>query len=240
MTQGYLRNAYERIKGVFSQNDKIQTADFNFLKAVVAKLPSKYEYLAKQVSPEFLLGKKVNTLGEAGTYTLILDAGLAEAFCNRDLVRFFILKGIRIWDAAINDYAEVELHILEGMLAGFKVISDYSLLDFENIVTTELFEKSFPAVDQEELSMLIGKPDRNIAAALDLSSTFKIELPEGTFYTIKNLGDGNYLAIKTSGQIYSLIHDPYELRFLFESKEVLFQALQNGNFKTEEYIERKA
>jgi len=74
---------------------------------------------------------------------------------------------------------------------------------------------------------------------LEIESTFKIEIPEGKFYVIKDLEDGNYLSMDENGAVYGMIHDPYEIEKLFDSKEAFFKALESGKFSISRYYENK-
>jgi hypothetical protein len=125
------------------------------------------------------------------------------------------------------------------MLAGFTVTSKYRDLDFSRIDVTRIKEKHFKDEDKEELSKILGKIDKDLLSQLDVEDTFKIEIEEGEFYVIKNLGDGNYLSITKQGAIYGMIHDPYEVELLFENKEDFFKALSTGKFDIQEYYRSK-
>ena len=41
------------------------------------------------------------------------------------------------------------------------------------------------------------------------------------------------------GAVYGMIHDPYEVEKLFDSKESFFEALKSGEFSISEYYEKK-
>ena len=223
----------------FRKRNRIKQEDYRFLRAVVTTLPSKYSFLVGQVSEEFILNKKVNTLGDKGTYSLILNAELESKFSNKSLPYFFILKDIYIWNEVQKAFDQIELHVLEGMLAGFKIYAKYSQLDLTRIDTTQVKEKLFKDEDKEYLVNLIGHVSQDILAQLDIKSTFKVEIEEGDFYVIKDLQDGNYLSMDENGAVYGMIHDPYEVEKLFETKEAFFLALKSGRFIIEEYYNRK-
>ncbi len=223
----------------FRKRNRIKEEDYRFLRAVVTALPSKYSFLVGQVSEEFILNKKVNKLGDKGTYSLILNAELESKFSNKSLPYFFILKDIYIWNEVQNAFDQIELHVLEGMLAGFKIYAKYSQLDLTRIDTTQVKEKLFKDEDKEYLVNLIGHVSQDILAQLDIKSTFKIEIEEGDFYVIKDLQDGNYLSMDENGAVYGMIHDPYEIEKLFDTKEDFFLALKSRSFIIEEYYNRK-
>jgi hypothetical protein len=46
----------------------------------------------------------------------------------------------------------------------------------------------------------------------NMDDTFQIEIPEGIFYSIKDLGEGNYLTVNENGEVYELLHDPYSVK----------------------------
>lgn len=223
----------------FDKKKLISKKDYEFLRAIVEALPSKYSYLVSQVSEEFILDKKVNPLGDKGTYTLSLNAELETKYSNKSLPQLFIVKDIGIWNRVKSSFEQIELHILEGMLAGFRVNARYSELDFDRIATSKIKEKHFKNEEKEFLKTLIGNVSKDVLSQLDIESTFKIELEEGDFYVIKDLEDGNYLSMNEKGAVYGMIHDPYEVEKLFDTKESFFEALKSGEFNISEYYDKK-
>jgi hypothetical protein len=223
----------------FRKKKKIQSEDYKFLEAVVTKLPSKYEYLIEQVSEDFILDKEINDLGDFGTFTLTLNANLEAKFSNKAFPQFFIIKDIDVWNKKKGVFEQTELHILEGMLAGFRLISDYKYLDFSNIRTINCKEKHFKNEDKLKLKDILGKVDEKLLDQIDIENTFKIEVPEGSFYVIKDLGDGNYLSVDEGGAIYGMIHDPYEVDKIYEDKDTFLAALKKGEFNISEYLNKK-
>lgn len=225
---------------LFRKKKLIGEKDYDLLKSVVNSLPGKYSYLVAQASKEFILDKKVNPLGKKGTYTLTLNAELEAKYVNRNCPQFFIIRDIGVWNIFNNSFEQIELHILEGMLAGFRVNEKYSALDFNKIDTVRIKEKHFKDEEKEFLRKLIGDnvPEK-VLSFLEIESTFKIELFEGEFFVIKDLGDGNYLSMDKKGAVFGMIHDPYEIEKLFDNKDVFLEALSLGEFNISEYYEKK-
>jgi len=224
---------------LFSKKKLINEKDYYFLTSIVKALSLKYSYLIDQVSKEFILDKKVNLLGNEGAYSLVLNAELETKYSNKSFPQLFIIRDIGIWNKVKSSYECVELHILEGMLAGFRINAKYSELEYERIDVSKVKEKHFKNEEKEFLKNLIGKVPKNIQCQLDLESTFKIEFPEGDFYVIKDFEDGNYLSMNEKGGVFGMIHDPYEIEKLFENKESFFDALKLGEFSITEYYENK-
>lgn len=220
---------------IFRKGKKIKKEDYDFLEAIIEALPSQYSYLIDQVTEDFILDKKNNPLGDQGTWTLILNADLERKFAKKWLPKFFIIKGIGICNKNKESIELVELHIMEGMLAGFKLQAKYSDLDLERIDISRVVEKQFQDEDQEVLNEILGNVPEDILFYLDLKSTFKIDTEEGYFYVIKKLGDGDYLAMDKKGAVYVMIHDPYKVERIFSNKESFFQALKSSKFDVSKF-----
>ncbi|MBG6131241.1 hypothetical protein IWQ47_002891 [Aquimarina sp. EL_43] len=224
---------------LFSKKKLITDRDYEFLIAIAKALPSDYYYLANQVSKDFILDKKVNQLGDEGTYTLVLNSELETKYSDKSFPQLFIIKDISIWNNIKSSFEQVELHILEGMLAGFKINAKLAELNFRKIDTSKIKERHFKNEEKEFLKNLIGEVSKSVLSQLDVESTFKIEIPEGNFYVIKDLGDGNYLTMNEKGAVFGMIHDPYEVEKLFNNKEAFFNDLELGNFSIEQYYNKK-
>ena len=59
-----------------------------------------------------------------------------------------------------------------------------------------------------------------------LDSTYVINLSDGVFYYIDDIGNGDVVALDKMGTVYLLTHDPAKTIQIF-SKEELFEKLEN-------------
>lgn len=218
---------------------EIKDEDYLLLGAIVNALLVKYPYLKGQVSKEFIVKKRLSELGDRYTYSLSLNQDLAEKYSNKSVPNFFIIKGIGVWNNAKKSYEPFDLHILEGMLIGYRVESDFSQLNADRIDVSSIEEKHFNNNDKEELMEIIGNLEENILVQLDIESTYKIEVEEGKFYVLKDFQDGNYIAMDEKGAVYGLIHDPYEIERIYDDKDSFFNALRLGVFDMKKYINKK-
>lgn len=225
--------------GFFSKRNKIEESDYEFLRKISASLPKKYAYLKEQVHKDFIINKERNVLADEYTYSLVLNANLESKYQNLNLPQYFIIRDIFIWNTKKHKYEDIELHIVEGRWSGFRIVSKYDDLDFNRIDVSKIKEKTFKNSDKEEVERILGNMYQPISNYLSLDGTFKIEIEEGIFYTLKELGDGNYLAMDKHSAVYGMIHDPYEVEKLFDNKELFFEALESGSFNIEKYYEDK-
>lgn len=206
--------------GLFKKKkeNKFEDNELRFFQNIVDILPSRYSYLRNSITKDFILGWKANELGYSDSYTFLLNANLEKRFKKKELPHFFILKNIGIWEASMQKYLNVELDILTGFLGGFKSESvNFKNFDFTKVDLSKLTEKHFKNEDKDNLMKIIGDVSKDQLSQFELEDTFKIEIPEGNFYTIKNLGDGNYLALNEKGEVYELIHEPYSVKKITDS-----------------------
>lgn len=209
---------------------KVKKEEYEFLHLISKKLAKKYPYLETQVNKEFIL-KKRSDPRKNGTFSLILNAQIEKQYSNKNLPRFFLIQNIRVWNIQKKDYEIINLHVVEGMLVGYQVKSRIKHLDLTKIDVSRVNEKHFSDMDRANLLKAFNGISTEIEMFLDINETFTIEIQEGKFYTIKNLGDGNYLAIDDAGSIYSLIHDPYEVKEIYKNKDSFIAAIKSGEFK---------
>ncbi|UZT98216.1 hypothetical protein ODZ84_01185 [Chryseobacterium fluminis] len=189
---------------------KFEDREICFFKNIINVLPKRYLYLEKQLTKDFILGWKPNPLGYENSYTFLLNAALEKKFERKNFPQFFIIQNIEVWEKTLSKFVSIELDILTGFFGGFKSESiAFENFDFTKINLSKLNEKHFRNQDKDELLEIIGKLNKDQLSKLDIDDAFKIEIPEGVFYTIKILGDGDYLAVDSKGTVYELLHDPY-------------------------------
>lgn len=215
---------------LFGKNKSLKSSDLHFLYSIVSKLPEKYSYLKPQISDDFLLGKFPNEFGDKWTFTLTLNAKLENKYSNKFLPSFFILKNIFVLDIKTQVLQNVELHIMEGMLAGYRIGANISEIDLTTIDVTNVIEKHFDNHDYKRVMEIIGKVDDGILKKLDLQNCFKIEIENEIYYTIASLRDGDYLTIDTDGAVFLMKHNPFQIQKIYNNKEDFLNELRIGGF----------
>lgn len=223
---------------MFQNNkQKFTKEDRTFFENVTSKLPVQYNFLRDQIVDEFILGKKENVLGTPGGCVLLLNANLESKYINKSLPNFFILKDIGVWHKIKKKYEFIELDILQGMFAGYMLKSKITDLDSDLVNVSQIKEKHFFDEDKVTLNRIIGKINNHTLSMLDINGTFKIELPEGEHYVVKDLGDGNYLTTNRQGAVFMLIHDPYKVEKIFDDFHSFTDAIESKHFDIQKYYE---
>lgn len=206
--------------------------EVTFFKTLITNLPLKYAYLDPQINSNFILGFKPNALGYKDSYTFLLNGKIENNYINNTLPHYFILKNIKVWNKKHNAFYSIELDILHGVLGGFESeIIEFESFDLNKFDTFHVSEKHFVNKDLESLLTKFSNKEKEIFGQ-KVNDTYSINLPEGNFFYIDNIGNGDVLAIDNKCNAFILRHDPYEIKKIF-SREDFFNLLENGTLINE-------
>lgn len=215
----------------------MQEWEYCLLKQIIKKLPSKYSFLSNQINAEFILDSVPNEILEHGWKRIIFNQNFYNSFKISNIN--YKLVGIKVFDLESESYKNVEIDLYEGIIIGYKIEENNEQFDFEKIDVKNLQEEAYENKDKDELVRIMGTVSDDVIVQLDVEDAFKVEIPEGKFYVIKDLGDGNYLSMDEKGAVYGMIHDPYEVEKIFNDKESFFEALKSGEFNISKYYNKK-
>lgn len=196
------------------QSNRISPTDFSFLESVVRILPTKWKYLAKQINPDCIVGKSKDKHRGKGFFTLILDR-VNNDTSNYEMPELVTLSHIMVWDRKMQTYSEIQLDVSFGSLVGFCVKSKYNNLDWTKVDLSHFYENDYEEkVDESRIvvNKYVGdllSEDKN---KLDLGDVFSLEVNNQIFYTIKSMGDGDYVAIDKNGAVFLLKHNPLSVK----------------------------
>lgn len=202
---------------------KIQDWEFNLLKAIISKLPKKYDFLKPQISLDFFIDSVDNEFLKDGWKRVISNQNFYSNYRNKNIN--YLISDIEIFDLLNKKFINVDLDLYEGIIIGYKIFSNSNEYDLNQINISNIKEKQFQNEDVIFLKQILGKVPTTVENFIDIENTFKIEINEGTFYVIKDLTNGNYLSIDKNGAVYGMIHDPYEIEKLFDNKTEFYNAI---------------
>jgi len=217
------------------QDRSIPEIEYVLLEKVTSGLPNKYSFLKNQINRDFILGALPNVFLGNGWKTLLYNQKLYDTIVDKNIN--YKLSGIRVYDSELKTYQTIQLDICNGILIGYQLEKNENNLD--NINYDNIYEKLFVNEDEETLLSIIGIQNKAIESHLDLQDTFKLELEEGEFYTIKNMGNGDYVAVNKNREVYLIIHDPYEVEKIFDSVNDFFNSLKADSLSIDKYYENK-
>lgn len=201
---------------VFKKTNKkweFMDKEINFFRKIIELLPTRYHYFLDQLNKDFLISFKPNDLNFKDWYSVQLNAKLEKDY-GKPKLGYFQLQNIYVLNKKSGKKEKIIISFLEGMFIGF-FMQD---IEFDNYVlseydTSNLKEKHFKnEKDKAALLEIINGISEEKLSSFDINDTFQIEIPEGIFYTIKDLGEGDYLAVNENGEVYELLHDPYSVK----------------------------
>jgi len=212
----------------------IQSWEYELLHGVVSALPSKYSYLTKQVAPESLIDVVDDTARKNGWKKTKYNTATYQQYLNESPKLNGLLVGIKVFDLTDQDYKEVELDLYDGALLGCRYpVGKY---DLTRIDVSGLRFKPHQSEDTIKYKAALKDLKCN---QLDLDNGFEIELSGKTYYTIKDLEDGNYLGIDKKGKVYGMFHDPFIVEPISNDLPTFIEQLNSGAFSIEKYYNSK-
>ena len=218
----------------FREKLELTGAEFDFLRNVVESLPVKYHFLKKQITSEFIKGKAVNDFDTPGGYGLFLDQEMEKKI--RRPKPYYCLGGIKVLNKQKNAFEYILLDILDEVLIGFNFPSPVEEYDLNSISLELIYEKQPKQNAYSKVEDILGKDNfKTIQNYINFYNVFDIELDNSIFYTIHDFGEGNYLAINDTGEIFGLFHDPYKVEKIYTDIKKFIEDLTNKQFSPEEY-----
>lgn len=212
----------------------IQEWEYALLNNIVKRLPIKYSFLLDQVQKDFILDSVPNDFLKGGWKRIILDQNLFDSHKVKDIN--YQLLGIRVYDLKDSQYKEVALDLYEGVLIGYKIPAGQ--FDVDNVDLSDVREAQVFSARDEDLKYKVFLTEKK-SKQLDLENGFEIDLSDRSYFVIKDLGDGNYLAIDDAGKVYGLFHDPFLVEVIDEDVGEFIKRVNAGTFSIEEYYRSK-
>ncbi len=146
----------------------------------------------------------------------------------------FDIMNIRV----LSDKQEYQLNlkVYKGLWVGFDIsknIKKFKLYQFDTSKMKKV-ESRFPTDDKIKNLVEDLYSDK-----LELDNLSEFEIDGKLYYQIKDLEDGNFIAIDNNGKVFGLIHDPFKIELLYYSIRDFVESVNSGKFKIEEYVQHQ-
>ena len=122
-------------------------------------------------------------------------------------------------------YVEVQLDISFGTIIGYYFNSKYNSLDWHKICLNTLEENTCANHSNGKKNIIhffLQKLSLEEQKKIDIGDINELEIGGNIYYTIKNLNDGDYIAINNAGEVFSITHTPFEVKMLSTSISAFF------------------
>lgn len=208
---------------------KIDGKAYDFFDMLFKQLPTEFHFLSKGLHNGLYRRFSVNHAIRAHHYTIGFDPSKSDRSMIKGMQ--FELENILIIQNG-NEFS-LNLTIYEGLWIGFEI--ERNVLDFTDF-TFDLSKlhkgKSKFSRDSKMAKVVSGLS----STSLDLDNLSEFEVEGKYYYQIKDLEDGNYIAIDNRGQVFGLIHDPYRIQLINQSIRQFVADVNNGQFDFEKYL----
>lgn len=214
-------NLFKKKKKNFPTDD-LTTTDMDFLNTVANALADRFPNFRKQIELGVIVGKIERFVYGEGTYYFELDGDKSKKMEDK-AAGYYHVTNI-LFSNKSGRPENLKLYVLEGVIYGYQCTASIEELDLPTINVHQVWVKRMESKDDKLVASFFKGFEKKFLSTFDLGESFKIELNKLELYTIKNLQDGNYLAINAKGEVYELIHDPYSVKKVFENVDELYHS----------------
>jgi len=216
--------------GLFKKTSwKIDGKAFDFFDVLFKQLPTEFQFLSQGLQNGLYRRYAVNFAMKGGHYFIGFDPAQSDKSMTKGIQ--FELNNILV----VEDGNKFPLNIMvyQGLWIGFEI--EKNILDFKNFQ----FELSRLTKDKSKFSKN-SKIEKIVSGLtsnlLDLNDLGELEVDGKYYYQIKDLEDGNYIAINNKGQVFGLMHDPYKIELINKSVKQFVDDVNHGRFDFDKYL----
>jgi len=195
----------------------IEQWEILLLSNTLDKLPQEYTFLKAQIAGGLLASSLIGYNPEDLNY-------VAFAFNPDNINDFedeskedFEISGIKVHDKKYNKPRILTIYVFANVISGYTISGDNHFDIDVNSVDVENFSKRYYKTnDFERIRKILTEQETKL---INASQVYEVLLKEGTYFHIKDLEDGDFIAIDSQKNIYKITHDPYEILPLNDSIE---------------------
>ena len=184
--------------------------DFNVLSTILSiilqNLQNNYSYLYKQFEAELIVGissaqkdLSINYIG------LIHNPRVAKMYENQNK-NYFKLTGIKLRGDSTGEIISVSLFVYNGLLIG--IASDKKLSEQEHYTYVENPNLQRIALGETDYNRIAGLLTTEELKYINKSDVYLVEVGGKNFFHIRDVEDGNFLALDSYKNIFLVKHDP--------------------------------
>jgi hypothetical protein len=216
--------------GLFKKtNWKIEGKALSFFRHLFDALGTDYAFLSEGLRKGLYRKYSANYAFKDNAYTVWFDPAQSDQSIIKG--KIFRLENILI----IHNEKEylINLTIDEGLWVGFECEKGILSFDAFKIDLSQL-KRSKMKSSNNQLNQIV---DGIYSDELDLSDLSEFEVDGKRYYQIKDLQDGNYLAIDIKGRVFGLMHDPFKIELINNSLRQFAIEVNSAQFDIKKYFQ---
>lgn len=210
--------------GLFKKTSwKIDGKAFEFFDELFRQLPGEFQFLSDGLNKGLYRRYSKNFALKGHHYTIGFDPSQSDKSMTKG--KQFEIQNILV----VEDSKEFNLDITvyEGLWVDFEI--EKNIIEFKNyrFDLTKLRKNKSKFAKDSKIEKLVRGLSSNY---LDLNDLSEFEIDGQQYFQIKDLEDGNYIAIDKKGQVFGLIHDPYKVELINKSIKEFVADVNSGQF----------
>lgn len=219
--------------GLFKKESwKIEGKAHDFFHKVFLQLPTDFKFLADGLDNGLYKRFSVNHAMKGNFYSIGFDPSQSDKSMTKG--KQFELENIIIKQD--GQAYPLNITINDGLWIGFEI--EKNILEFNNFqIELSSFRKSKSRFNTNtNIEKLVSDL---ICEQLDLTNLGELDVDGKTYYQIKELENGNFIAIDNKGQVFGLIHAPYKIELINKSVRQFVKDVNGGQFEFDKYLNKE-
>lgn len=198
-----------------------------FFQELFSQLPYEFHFLQEHLQKGLYRRYSIN---KANNYFITFDPEQSDQSMVKG--KNFEIRNIRV--LADGHPYQLDLTIYQGLWVGFDI--PHNIKDFKNyrFDTTQVVKATSKFAADDKIKRLVQGLHSD---QLDLDDLSEIEVGDKSYYQIKDLGNGDYIALDSKGKVYGLRHDPFTIKLLNKSARAFVESVNSGVIKLEEFLQ---
>lgn len=216
--------------GLFKKTSwKIDGKAFVFFDKLFKQLPNEFQFLADGLHKGLYRRFSVNDAMKGHHYTISFDPSQSDKSMVKG--KQFELQNILVVQNGTK--FPLNITVYEGLWAELEI--ERNILDFTDFQfdLSELNKDKSKFAKDNKIERLVSGL---FSTSLDLDNLIEFEIDGKCYYQIKDLEDGNYIAIDNKGQVFGLIHDPYKIELINKSVKHFVDDVNTKRFDFDKYL----
>jgi len=198
-----------------------------FFQKLFEQLPTEFRFLQEHLKKGLYRRYSHN---KDNNYFISFD----PAHSDKSMVKGKNFEVTNIQVIAEGQSYQLVLTIYQGLLVGFDTAKNIKELKDYKFDTSRVSKAKSKFVAEDKTKRLVKGL---YSDKLDLDDLSEIEVDGKSYYQIKDLEDGNYIAIDNKGQVFVLMHDPFKIKLLNKSVIDFVDGVNSGTFKFEDVLQ---
>jgi hypothetical protein len=196
----------------FFKRSKVEQWEKTLLQNILSELPPEFIRLRSQVEEGVLRAVSFNTKVIPNYTGFRYNPEIAARYRDERKASYTIKK-LKVYDNLSQTYINFEIVVVSEIVAGYATPDHKKVkLSIDKFDTSDYFIKKFGQQDFDEISSLLSK---ETLAIIQPGDVYQVELDNKIYYHIKDLDDGDFIAIDNKGNVFELSHDPYEIKRVY-------------------------